>query len=87
MALPGKTLTLNNEAGLAALNLQVDMLYKDCSAVPPTTQETALAENGKGCNVDAGLLECVHISQNSARSESGRLHCCQPIKMMLIMRW
>lgn len=43
----GKDFNINNEAGLAALNLQVDMLYKDCSAVPPTTQETALAENGK----------------------------------------
>lgn len=44
---PGQDFNINNQAGLDALNLQVDMLYKDESAVPPTTQETALAENGK----------------------------------------
>ena len=43
----GSDFNINNQAGLDALNLQIDMLYKDGSAVPPTTQETALAENGK----------------------------------------
>ena len=44
---PGEDFNINNQAGLDALNLQLDMIYKDKSAVGPTVQETNLAENGK----------------------------------------
>lgn len=43
----GENFNINNQAGLDALNLQLDMIYNDKSAVGPTVQETNLAENGK----------------------------------------
>lgn len=43
----GEDFNIDNQAGLDALNLQLDMIYKDKSAVGPTVQETNLAENGK----------------------------------------
>lgn len=57
--IPGQNFNINNEAGLKALNLQLDMLYKDKSAVPPTVQTTALAENGK---VAMWMQGCWNIS-------------------------
>lgn len=44
---PGQDFNINNQAGLEALQLQLDMIYKDKSAVGPTVKETSLAENGK----------------------------------------
>lgn len=43
----GKRISLNNEAGRRALQLQMDMLYNDKSAVPPAVAVSSLAENGK----------------------------------------
>lgn len=57
---PGQEFSINNQAGLDALNLQMDMLYQDQSAVPPTTQATALAENGK---VAMWMQGCWNIAQ------------------------
>ena len=57
--IPGEDFNINNEAGLKALNLQLDMLYTDKSAVPPTVTTTSLAENGK---VAMWMQGCWNIS-------------------------
>ena len=43
----GQDFNINNQAGLKALNLQIDMIYNDKSTVEPTVQETTLVQNGK----------------------------------------